>query len=181
MSATNFIINTGSAAPQGGEVQLVNKPAQIPALGFNLVDPGGPAGYPSSGTPAAPTFGLGNFQALSGVIDATYDQDRFIWVVPAPMVVVSIVFCQSAIENTSNTTTVDVRKCANLQAPSAGTTLLAAAINLKTGVVATTVLSAPLTATTANLTLAANDQIALDFTNAITEYVGFVQVNCSFI
>jgi hypothetical protein len=112
----------------------------------------------------------------SAIIDATYDQDRFIWTAPWACTVTKIEFQQSAIENTSSTSTVMVNKVPSGTAPASGTNLLAAALNLKTGVTANTKAAPALHGTAANLVLAAGDSIGLDFTNALTEYVGCVTV-----
>lgn len=182
MAATNFQVELANTIPGGGQiVRLVNKPSVLPALGFTIgsVDDT----YPSSLTPATPTLGLGTISVQSGIIDATYDGDRFIWTAPAPCNVVAIYFQQSVIENTSGTTTVNVVKVANTAAIGTGTSLLSGgtAINLKTGVVANTVLNAPLSATAGALSLAALDSLALDFTNALTEYIGCITVWLNFI
>jgi hypothetical protein len=113
----------------------------------------------------------------SGIIDATYDQDRFVWTAPWACQVTGIKFQQSAIESTSSTTTVMPKKVASGTAVGSGTDLLAAALNLKTGVTANTNLDATLNATAGNLQLAAGDSLGLDFTNALTEYVGC----CTFV
>lgn len=178
MAATNFQADLGAALPSGAPIRLVGKPSVWPGLGFNVV---GLDDTYSPSTPVTPSNGLGALSIVSGIIDATYDQDRFIWTAPVACVVVSFILQQSAIEATSATTTLDVKKCPSGTAPSAGTTLLSAAVNLKTGVVANTPLTLTLTATTANLTMAAGDSLALDFTNAITEYVGTLQAQINLI
>src|SRR5262245_42377828 len=186
MAATNFQVELAAAIPVSGQpvgaiIRLVNKPAVYPSLGFSIPTGEGDT-YTSSGTPSTPALGLGSHSIVSGVIDATYDGDGFIWTAAAPCQVISIMFQQSVIEATGNSTTIDVKKVPSGAASiAAGTTLLSAAINLKTGVVANTVLSAPLTATAASLVLAATDSLALDFTNAITEYIGCITVNVNFI
>ena len=184
MAATNFQVELANVLPSGGAlVRLVNKPSQIPALGFTI----GSADdtYPSSGTPTAPTLGLGTIGVVSGVIDATYDGDRYIWTAPAPCIVVAIYIQSSVIEATGATSTIQVRKCATGIALASGTGLLgtggATPVNLKTGVVADTPLLCTLNTTVASLTFAATDSIGLDFTNALTEYIGCVTVWMNFI
>jgi hypothetical protein len=110
----------------------------------------------------------------SGIIDTTYDTDRFIWTCPFEFgcTVTSITFMQSVIENTSATSTCMIEKVPSGTAIGSGVDLLAAPLNLKTGVTANTVASPALHATPANLTLAQGDSLGLDFTNALTEYVG---------
>jgi len=112
----------------------------------------------------------------SGVINANNDADRFIWTADASYAVTKIVFQQSAIENTSANTTLMVSKVPNGTAISSGLPLLANSINLKTNLNANTILAASLSSTASNLQLAAGDSLALDFTNAITEYVGCVTI-----
>lgn len=68
--------------------------------------------------------------------------------------------------------TVDLKKCTGTQAPSAGTTMLTAAIDLNT--TANTLATATLSATPANLLLAINDRIGLDFTGTPTNIAGLV-------
>ena len=184
MAATNFQVELPNTLPGGGQVvRLVNKPSQLPCLGFTVgsVDDT----YPSSGTPAAPSNGIGSISVSSGIIDTTFDQDRYIWTAPAPCIVVAIFFQQVAIENTSAACTLQIRKCATGIALASGTGLLGTAgatpVNLKTGVVADTVLSATLNTSAAALTFAATDSIGLDFTTAITEYAGCVTVWLNFI
>jgi hypothetical protein len=182
MAATNFQVELPNTLPSGGAIiRLVNKPSVIPALGFTI----GTADdtYPSSGTPTTPTLGLGTLSIVSGVIDATYDGDRYIWSAGAPCVVVAIIFMQSVIEATGASSTINVRKCATGVALASGTSLLSGgtAINMKTGVVADTPFVAPLSATAGALTLLATDSIGLDFTNALTEYVGCITVYVNFI
>lgn len=112
----------------------------------------------------------------SGVIDATYDADRFIWTAPWACQVTKVEVVQSAIEATSETTTLMIEKVPSGTAIGSGTDILAAALNLKTGVTANTKAAPALHATEANLQLAAGNSLALDFTNAITEYVGCVTI-----
>jgi len=121
----------------------------------------------------------------SGQIDANHCTDRFMWTCPAGWTagctVVGIAFCQSVVEATGASSTCMPRKVPSGTAIAAGSSLLAAALNLKTGVTANTICSCSLNATPANLVLAATDSIALDFTNALTEYIGectiYVQKN----
>lgn len=62
--------------------------------------------------------------------------------------------------------TLDVKKATGTQAPSAGTTVLSATHNLKA--VANTVVNLGLSATAANLDLAAGDRLAIDYTGVLT-------------
>ena len=112
----------------------------------------------------------------SGIIDTTYDTDRFIWTAPFACIVTSVKAMQSAIEASSATTTLMVEKVASGTAISSGVDVLAAAANLKTGVTANTVGTLALNGTATNYTLAAGDSLALDFTNSITEYVGCLTI-----
>jgi hypothetical protein len=180
MAATNFQIEVPNTLPSGGQlIRLVNKPAVIPALGFTLASVDDT--YPSSGTPSTPTLGLGTLSVQSGVIDATYDGDRYIWTAPAPCVLVSIVINQSVIEATGATSTIQVRKVPSGTVIASGTALIATAVNAKTGVVADTPLTPALSAVAGALTFAAGDSLALDFTNALTEYIGCLTCNLNFI
>jgi hypothetical protein len=112
----------------------------------------------------------------SGIIDSTYDADRFIWTADAAYQVTKVEVIASAIENSSATTTLMVEKVPSGTAIGSGTDILAAALNLKTGVTANTKAAPALHATAANLQLAAGDSLALDFTNALTEFVGCVTI-----
>lgn len=74
---------------------------------------------------------------------------------------------------------VDVKKCTGTTAPASGTTMLASAFDL-TAAINTTV-DKTLSSTTADLTLAAGDRVAFDFSGTLTGLVGsvtltFVQV-----
>lgn len=116
------------------------------------------------------------YTVQSGIIDTTYDTDRFIWTAPFACIVVSVKAMQSAIEASGASTTLMIEKVPSGTAIGSGTDILAAAVNLKTGVTANTVETLTLHATAANYTLAAGDSLGLDFTNAITEYVGCVTI-----
>ena len=121
-----------------------------------------------------PKRDVDRFAVTTSIVDATYDQDRYFFVARERCRVTAIEFVQSAIEATGNATTVMVRKVVTADGIDHANQkdLMAAALNLKTGVVANTVLSAGLTATAADLVLEKGNSLALDFTNAITEYVG---------
>jgi hypothetical protein len=67
------------------------------------------------------------------------------------------------LENTANDSTVMLKRTQSNEAPASGDDLLAAAVNLKTGLTANTPLVATLTATGALLVLAPGDGLALDF------------------
>lgn len=108
----------------------------------------------------------------SGIVDATYDTDRFIWTAPWACTVTKVEGIASAIESSSATTTLMIEKVPSGTAIASGTDILAAALNLKTGVTANTKVAPALHATAANLALDAGDSLALDFTNALTEFVG---------
>lgn len=74
---------------------------------------------------------------------------------------------------------VDVKKCTGTTAPASGTTMLASVFDL-TAAINTTV-DKTLSSTTADLTLAAGDRVAFDFSGTLTGLVGavtltFVQV-----
>lgn len=74
----------------------------------------------------------------------------------------------------SGPTTLDIKKCTGTQAPSSGTTMLTATIDLTT--TANTVITPTLSATAAVLLLAAGDRITLDYTGTMTAVVGSVEV-----
>jgi len=112
----------------------------------------------------------------SGVINASNSTDRYIFTANASYLVTNIMFQQSAIENTSANTTLTVRKVPTGTAISSGSDLLSAAVNLKTGLTANNVLSPTLTSTTSYLQLSFGDSLALDFTNAVTEYCGCLTI-----
>jgi predicted nucleic acid-binding Zn-ribbon protein len=112
----------------------------------------------------------------SGIIDATYDQDRFIWTADGAYQVVKVSFQQSVVESTNASTTLMLKKVLNGTAISSGIDLLASAVNLKSAVMANAVLNPSLNATTTNIKLAVGDSIALDFTNGLTEYVGYITI-----
>jgi hypothetical protein len=74
------------------------------------------------------------------------------------------------LESTANDSTIMVERVQGTEAPGSGDDLLSAAVNLKTGLTAHTTLAGTLTGTTASLTLAAGDGLALDFGGtAVTE------------
>lgn len=172
MSATNFLAEIPAQLPSGNAlIQLVNKPSVWPALGFSQAGLDS-ATYPSSGTPSTPTFGLTSFHVSSWSIDANFDTDRVIFTAPVACQLVKVIVNQTVIEATGASSTVLPRKVASGQAITTGVGLFAAALNLKTGVVANTPLTATLTSTPADLVFAAGDWLGLDFTNALTEYVG---------
>jgi len=168
----NFQANLNAQLPSGNAlITLINKPSVFPPLGFNQAGLDS-ATYPASGTPVTPTQALGFIHVSSWSIDATYDTDRVIWTAPAACQLVKVIVNQTVIENTGATSTLLPRKVASGQAIGTGVGLFAAALNLKTGVVAATPLTATLTATGADLVFAAGDWLGLDFTNALTEYIG---------
>lgn len=70
--------------------------------------------------------------------------------------------------------TLDVKKCTGTQAPAAGTTTLNATLDLNA--TANTTTTAVLSATPANLLLAAGDRLALDFSGTLTGLVGAVTI-----
>jgi len=181
MAATNFQVELPANLPSGNAlIQLINKPSVFPPLGFSLAGLES-ASYPSSGTPAAATFGVGGLHVSSWSIDANFDTDRVIWTAPSPCQLVKVIVNQTVIEATSATTTLLPRKVASGQAITTGVGLFTAALNLKTGVVANTPLTAVLTATPADLVFAAGDWLGLDFTNALTEYIGCADFFFTFI
>lgn len=180
--ANYYVVIPGSGIPLGSEsVILTNLPGSLPSVGLSSgVDP---QTFPGpGGVPAAPTNGIGNF-VTGALIDATGNNqvDHLLITPGAACQVIKITFNQTVIENTSATTTLMPRKVASAQALASGKSLLTAALNLKTGVVANTPLSPALTATAADLIFAATDSLGLDFTNAITEYIGYITVWFSFL
>lgn len=73
----------------------------------------------------------------------------------------------------------DIKKCTGTTAPASGTTMLASAFDGTSTI--NTVVDKSLSATAANLTLAAGDRVAADFSGTLTGWVGavtltFVQV-----
>ena len=112
----------------------------------------------------------------SGVINTSNSADRYIFTANANYMVVNIMFQQSAIENTGNSTTLTIRKVPNGTVISSGLDLLSSDVNIKTGVTANTVLSPALTSTTSSLQLTAGDSLALDVVNTVTEYYGCVTI-----
>lgn len=125
-----------------------------------------------------PERSLERFAVQSGVIDATYDTDRYFFVARERVRVVSIEVVASAIEATGAATTVQVQKIVTTDGigNAAQKNLLAAALNLKTGLVANNVLSPSLTATVADLVMDKGNSLALDFTNALAEFAGAITV-----
>ncbi|TAK33753.1 MAG: hypothetical protein EPO21_11775 [Chloroflexota bacterium] len=125
-----------------------------------------------------PERSVERFAVSTGVIDATYDGDRYFFVASERVRVVAVEEINSAIENTSATTTVMVEKHVDAQAIGHANekSVLAAALNLKTGCTANTRQSLGLTATAADLVLEKGHALALNFTNALTEYVGTMTV-----
>lgn len=96
--------------------------------------------------------------------------DQVIYIANAPVKVVAIREAHGVAGNDAGAVTLDVKKCTGTQAPSAGTTVLTSTVNLKG--TANTVVAPALTATTANLALAAGDRLALDYTGVITSLAG---------
>jgi hypothetical protein len=74
---------------------------------------------------------------------------------------------------------VDVKKCTGTQAPSAGTTMLASTFDLST--TAETVVNKSLSATAANLVLAAGDKVALDYTAGTIGSFDYSQFTLTFV
>jgi len=70
--------------------------------------------------------------------------------------------------------TLDVKKTTGTQVPSAGNTVLSAALNLNA--TANTSTTATLSSTAADLLLAAGDRLSLDFTGTLTGLVGAVTI-----
>jgi hypothetical protein len=86
--------------------------------------------------------------------------------------VLSIAEVHAVAGNDAGAVTLQLRKCTGTQAPSAGAALTTATFNLKS--TANTVVTATLTATTADLALAAGDRLAADFTGTLTALAGGV-------
>ena len=123
-----------------------------------------------------PLEGEDDVVVVSGAIDATYDLDRYIFVADRRYRVKKVVIRASAIESTGAATTLMIEKVASGTAIGAGTDVLAAVVNLKTGVTVDTNATLGLHTTAANLVLAPGDALGLDFTNTVTEFVGVVTV-----
>ena len=115
-------------------------------------------------------------EVVSGIIDITYDLDRYIFVADRRYRVTKIIVRATAIEVTGAATTLMLEKVPSGTAIGSGTDLMAAALNLKTEVTANTNATPTLHGTPANLIVAPGDAIGLDFTNALTEFVGCVTV-----
>lgn len=71
---------------------------------------------------------------------------------------------------------VGLKKCTGTTAPGSGTAVTSADLDLTTGVAVNTVMTGTLTATAADLLLAAGDRLALDFSGTLTNLVGLVEV-----
>jgi len=90
--------------------------------------------------------------------------DRNFFIADRAMKVKSIEYVATTPES-AGTLTMIVRRCQGTEAPSAGDALITAANMVGAALVAQTVYTATLTATTAHLELADGDRLAIDFTD----------------
>ena len=100
--------------------------------------------------------------------------DRVLYIAPAACIVQSVQVVWATAETTADPLTFQISKDTATDAPGAGTDLLGAALSLKT--TANTVAKPALITTTASLTLAEGDRLAIDFasTGTITEIAGLL-------
>lgn len=96
--------------------------------------------------------------------------DEVFFIAPAKCRVVAVKEAHAVAGTDASAVSIDVKKCTGTQAPSAGTTVLAAVVNAKG--TANTVVSPALTATAANTLLAAGDRLGIDITGTITALAG---------
>lgn len=109
------------------------------------------------------------------VLAASVDQDIF--VAPFACKLVRAQEAHSVVGGAS--AAVDIKKCTGTTVPGSGTTMLASTFDLTATI--NTVVDKSLSATAADLTLAAGDRVAMDFSGTLTGLVGsvtltFVQV-----
>lgn len=119
---------------------------------------------------------LAPFQ-VSIPVDAT-SVDTNVFIAPVACKLVRAQEAHSVVGGAS--AAVDVKKCTGTTAPASGTSMLASAFDLTSGVAINTVTDKTLAAP-ATVTLAAGDRVALDFSGTLTGLVGsvtltFVQV-----
>lgn len=88
--------------------------------------------------------------------------------------VVAVNYTPTVAGTDGGTVTLAVNKCTGTQAPSAGTAVHASTANLKGTI--NTVQNLTLSATVANLQLAAGNRLAVDFTGTLTSAVGLLTV-----
>jgi hypothetical protein len=95
--------------------------------------------------------------------------DQAIYVANYPCRVVAVREVHATAGTDASAVTLDIKKCTGTQAPSAGTTVLGATVNLKG--TANTV-QAPAVVETAVATLAVGDRLAVDITGTTTAVAG---------
>jgi len=122
-------------------------------------------GVDINGSPLATDVVLSfNLSAAANVIDSN------LFVADRAYQLVSVEEAHTVAGSDGSAVTLDIKKCTGTQAPSAGTTMLAATIDLKGA--ANTVQSPALSATAANTLLAAGDRLAMDITGTPTAVAG---------
>ena len=111
-----------------------------------------------------------NYMVASTTI-ASSVADTYFFVAPAVCTVVGISAVHAVAGDDSGAVSGTIRRCQGTEAPASGDDLLGTTkINFKA--TANTVQSPELTGTTANLTLAAGDRLALDVTGTTTNLAG---------
>lgn len=118
------------------------------------------------------------FAVSTGQIDTTHGVDRYFFAARERCRVTAVDEINTAVEATSNTTTLMIQKIVNANGIGGvgQKNLLAAAMNVKTGANANAQQSLALTGITPDLVLEKGNALALDITNAITEYAGCLTV-----
>jgi hypothetical protein len=125
--------------------------------------------YVNTGTQWLP---LGNVTIVTQIASINEAVDQNIFVADKAYTVTSVTEVHSTAGTDAGAVTAALMKCTGTQAASAGVAVTTAAFNLKS--TANTSVTATLTATTANKTLAAGDRLALDFTGVQTALTGAV-------
>lgn len=111
------------------------------------------------GDEAYKLIAVANHQLAADMVDKSF------FIAPFPVKVERIDYVATTPES-AGTLTLRVTRCQGTEAPASGDLLTNAALNMVGAALVTqTVYTATLTATTANLTLATGDRLALDFTD----------------
>lgn len=129
----------------------------------------GSQAYINSGTQ---WVGLGDRVISVPIASATEAVDQNVFVADKAYTVTAVQEVHSTAGTDAGTVTAALMKCTGTQAASAGVAVTTAPFNLKS--TANTVVTATLTATAANKTLAAGDRLSLDFTGVQTALTGAV-------
>jgi hypothetical protein len=116
--------------------------------------------------------GKGDFAIYRSVTGGVADQAFFI--ANQPMKIAGIYYAHSTAGTDGGAVTAQITKDTSTNAPGAGTDLLTAAFNCKSTI--NVVQTGSLTATTADLWLAAGDRVAIDFAGTTTALAGVVVV-----